>query len=296
MSSYIVGVISTFLAAFSWSLAAVFYGKALSGIKNPILMNVVRIPLAIVVLVFYTIMVGELAYLIASLTNIQFLFYLTVATIIMNVVGDSLYLLAIRNAGVAVGVPLSYMYPVYVALLASLILHEQLTFLIFLGTIIAVSGVWLVSRKEQLRTEKREYNPLIGVLAGVSAAISFSLGIILFKIVVGQTNPIVTAVIKLLILLALISPSIPIKFNEIKNASRKSLMIGMIGGIFGIGVGDLFFYEGLNNITATLATTITTSTHIISLIMAITILKERVNIKQIIGVLLIIIGIILTLT
>jgi len=259
-------------------------------------MNVVRIPLAIVVLVFYTIMVGESAYLIASLTNIQFLFYLTVATIIMNVVGDSLYLLAIRNAGVAVGVPLSYMYPVYVALLASLILHEQLTFLIFLGTIIAVSGVWLVSRKEQLRTEKREYNPLIGVLAGVSAAISFSLGIILFKIVVGQTNPIVTAVIKLLILLALISPSIPIKFNEIKNASRKSLMIGMIGGIFGIGVGDLFFYEGLNNITATLATTITTSTHIISLIMAITILKERVNIKQIIGVLLIIIGIILTLT
>ena len=294
MDSFLAGVVYSFLAAFLWSLAAVFYSKALLGIKNPLVMNLFRIPLALVVLVSYALFNGVFSYVVYSLFNVRFLVFLTLATFIMNVVGDSLYLLAIRNAGVSVGVPLSYMYPVYVALLSSIFLNEVLTVTVVSGTIIAVLGVWFVSMRKSDRGESL-YNPVVGALAGVGAAISFSFGIILFKIAVGVTNPISTAIVKLIILSILIAPVIPIKRKELSGSTKRKILTAVIGGVFGIGVGDLMFYEGLKNITATLATTITTSTHAISLTLSKLTLNEKITYKQVLGVALIMTGIIIAL-
>jgi len=61
-------------------------------------------------------------------------------------------------------------------------------------------------------------------------------------------------------------------------------------------VGDWLFYVGLDEIGASLAATITTSSPMMSLLLAIILLKERMNAKQAFGVLLIILGVLLSIS
>jgi len=292
----VFGALITFCGAFCWALASIFYRKALSRATNPFIANIIRIPLAFLVLTTIALLDGKISEALIIITTVKTLLYLVLATFVMNIVGDTLYLLAIRNVGVAIGYPLAYMYPVFVAILATIILAEPLRMNLLLGTIIAVTGVWLLSSKKQEVAITTGYSFSIGVLAGIGAALAFSFGIILFRIMLIETDPIATAIIKLIILFVMTSPIFWLRQEEVKaSIDKRTLLIGMIGGVFGIGIGDWFFYIGLARIGAGSAAAITTSSPMLSLFLAVILLKEKVGSWQVIGTVLIVIGILLTL-
>jgi len=253
-----------------------------------------RIPLAITVLILVALLNHKLIHVIKMLRNPYFMLFLLLATILMNIFGDTLYLLAIRNVGVAIGFPLSTMYPLLVAILATAILGEECGIRLVLGTVIAIAGVWLLSKnKRDLNTSTSRF--LVGIMAGVGAALSFSLGIIFFRITVTEADPIATAIIKLILLFIMLLPYVLFKHDSIKNLDTKTAKLTIIGGAIGLGIGDWLFCIGLSKIGAGPAATIAVSSPMFSVLLAMSILREKVSITQFVGVIMIVAGILLSI-
>ncbi|MHA1610004.1 MAG: DMT family transporter [Candidatus Njordarchaeales archaeon] len=289
-----LGAIMAFLGAFCWALASIFYRKALVKFADPLIISMLRIPLAITVLILVALLNHKLIHVIKMLRNPYFMLFLLLATILMNIFGDTLYLLAIRNVGVAIGFPLSTMYPLLVAILATVILGEECGIRLVLGTVIAIAGVWLLSKnKRDLNTSTSRF--LVGIMAGVGAALSFSLGIIFFRITVTEADPIATAIIKLILLFIMLLPYVLFKHDSIKNLDTKTAKLTIIGGAIGLGIGDWLFYIGLSKIGAGPAATIAVSSPMFSVLLAMSILREKVSITQFVGVIMIVAGILLSI-
>ncbi len=105
------------------------------------------------------------------------------------------------------------MYPVFVPILAIIILGEQQDPSIFADIFTAILGIWLISQGNKdyaFVTDTKRF--VVGALTGVGAAVYFALGIILFRIAVLGLEPILVATVKLILLPALI---FPIVFKEI---------------------------------------------------------------------------------
>lgn len=291
-----LGFIFALLAAFSWALAATFYGKALLRDNNPFLINLLRIPLALILLLAYSLLNGDLIYVFSYFSDLWIIVILFVATFITNVIGDTTYLLSIRNVGVSIAYPISYSYPLLVALIASFLLNEKLYLSIFIGTMLAITGIWLISKKTKSNSAislgRKRF--IVGIISAVCASLAWAIGIVIFKISVMKVNPISVAIIKLILLFIMFSPLIKMTPNFTKyNLNYLIILFAMIGGLFGIGVGDFFFYMSLNLIDASIAASLTTSSPLFTLLLAVIYLRENIKFNQLVGTVLIVLGVIL---
>jgi len=296
MEGEVLGTLMAILASLSWATAAVLYRKALMRFSNPLITNGLRVPLAILTLLLIAFVMTGAEPIIYLLTHTDVLLLVFVATLIANVVGDTLYLVAIRNVGVSTGYPLSYTYPLMVAVLAAVFLREHIYLSLIAGTAIAILGVWLLSQKPSGNNESEigRYSFAAGVVAALGASLSWSVAIVVLKVVVMGADPIAAAIFKLIFILVLVSPVMLVKHEEVRrNVDKRTLMFAMAGGIFGIGVGDWFLYVSLKMIGAARAAALTTSAPLLSLILAVLILKERVVVRQVFGTVLVVTGVLM---
>jgi len=295
LNGHVVGVLAAFLASFSWALAAVLYRKALTGFSDPWITNGLRAAPTLLFLLLLAVVIGKIDDFYFSLTNIHDLTIIFVATIVAIVVGDTLYMIALRNVGVSIGYPISFMYPVFVAFLASFILEEVITFTLIVSLFLASIGVWLVSYKApEQKTPLGKRKLVVGVISAMGASSCWAIAIVIFRISVRTADPLAVDALKILFLLIVFLPLLVVKFNDIKaNVDRKTFFVLSLGGILGIGVGDWFLYISLAEIGAARATALTTSAPLLSLFLAVLVLKEKVSKRQFLGTILIIIGVIL---
>ncbi len=288
LPSQLIGVLSALGSALFWAIAAVFYKLSMKNDISPFLVNFLRIPLAILFIFVVLLVEGQFSLLYLALGNSSFVFYLFLATFVMNIVGDTMYLVSIKKTGVSIAYPLSYSYPIMVALLASFILGESLTVNLIVGVMLGVTGVWLISRK---KGESVNVN-IFGVIAALLASFSWSLGIILFALSVMEMNPLVTGFYKLVFLTVLVSPSAVYLIRKDANISGRNMLIGMFGGLLGVGIGDWLFYVSLDNIGASVSAALTTSSPLLSLVVSHLYLNEKVGKIQILGTVSIVMGVI----
>ena len=297
LNGQLVGVLAAFFASFSWALAAILYRKSLMGFSDPWLSNGLRAGPTLLFLLLLAAVIGKIDEFCLSFSDLRVLGIVFAATFIAIVVGDTFYLNALKNVGVSVVYPISYMYPVFVAFLASVILREVVTFTLIVSLFLASLGVWLVSYKAPEQKEPVEKKKLIvGVGSALGAGICWANAIIIFRISVTFSDPIIVDALKSMFLLFVFLPVILVKFREIRGSiSRKIFTVLSVGGILGIGVGDWFLYISLSKIGAARATALTTSAPLLSLLLATIILKEKVSKRQVLGTILIIVGVILVL-
>ena len=295
LDGYLVGVLAAFLASFSWALAAILYRKFLTGFSDPWIANGLRAAPTFSFLLLLIFALKKFDDFYFSLLNSRILVIVFVATVIAIVVGDTLYMVALRNVGVSIGYPISYMYPVFVAFLASFILKEVITLTLIISLILASLGVWLVSYKppkQDITLEKRRL--VLGVVSAIGTTVCWANAIIIFRISVKTSDPLAVDALKSMFLLFVFLPLLLVKFKEVKvNIDGKAFFILSLGGILGIGVGDWFLYISLMEIGAARATALTTSAPLLSLLLAVLVLKEKVSKRQILGTILIIMGVIL---
>lgn len=290
-----VGVLAAFLASFSWALAAVLYRKALVDFSDPWITNGLRAAPTLLFLLLLAVVIGKIDDFYFSLTNVHDLTIIFVATVIAIVVGDTFYMIALRNVGVSIGYPISFMYPVFIAFLASFILEEVITLTLIVSLFLASTGVWLVSYKtSEQKTPLGKRKLILGVVSALGASGCWAVAIVIFRISVKTADPLAVDALKILLLLIIFLPLLLVKFNDIKvNVHRKTFFVLSLGGILGIGVGDWFLYISLAEIGAARATALTTSAPLLSLFLAVLALKEKVSKKQFLGTILIIIGVVL---
>jgi drug/metabolite transporter (DMT)-like permease len=282
-----LGELEALGAALCVALAAAIYKDALldSGIGE-VPANFIRCVPATCFLLILTVSLGDLA----PVQSIDYSSWVLIAlgAVIGMGVGDCLYFRVLRCIGVAVGVPVTSIYPLFTILIASFILKEPISILVIAGALLIILGIWLITCPGNKRTE----NIKAGVWIGVAVAALWSISIVLFKVALGSVSPLITNTLRLLILTPLLGAAVfarPTWRKTMKNA-RSWLAFG-VAGILALAIGGLLFFRSMCSIGAARSTPLYAVTPLFALLIGVVFLKESLERKQIVGIFVMFLGI-----
>lgn len=283
------GEILIITAALCWALGASLYKKGLLNV-GPLTLNFFRsLPVTIYAfLALYLLRKWSLLYEL----DIVSVAYIGISSFLVLAVGDTLYFIGLRFVGVAKTVPIAYSYSIFVALISTVFLRESLTGLILLGTVAVVLGVWLVAGRVENQVNKREL-PKLGILAAVGTSLCWACGIILFKIILTNTDSFVLASVRMLLLLPIlglftISPWG--KQSAVMHQTKSNILVMFLSGLMALGVGDTLLYIALETTEANVVAPLGSTTPLFAAIIAILFLGEKVSKRVVAGALLVTAG------
>jgi DME family drug/metabolite transporter len=118
-------------------------------------------------------------YLVAT-TSLEFLkspamIYYLISGCIQPLFARALFYEGITRIGVARAGPLRGSEPLFATAIAVIVFHEQPGWLVFLGTILIVGSLWLISGKRAVDARWRLIDTLFPISAGLISAVSQSL-------------------------------------------------------------------------------------------------------------------------
>jgi DME family drug/metabolite transporter len=215
-----------------------------------------------------------------------------ISSILVLAVGDTLYFIGLKTIGVTKTVPIAYSYSILVIFLSALILEEEITLAIVLGTSAIILGVWLVANKALDQTQNSK-SSLIGVLASVGTTLCWGFGVVLFKIILNNNDPFVLTAGRMIFLLptlAMVSIIFNFKKSSRKKWTKNQIILALFSGLIALGIGDTLLYLGLDSANINIVTPLTSTTPIFSAIIAVLFLGENASKKIIIGTILVTTG------
>jgi DME family drug/metabolite transporter len=294
----LIGELAALGAAITWTFSSVFYRKALS-VANPFQANLIRFTSVSIVLVAFFVAVGKIGILVSLPISVSAITILS--GVIGLVLGDTLYMFALRAVGIARAVPICYTYPLFNVLIAVVINGERITTFVAFGAVCIVFGTWLISSKKahsdtMVRTASR-----MGYGVAVSAAIIWSVSIALVNYavtspgVIGLDGILAVTSVRLLstwIVLLALAPVFDREFEFIKVCWQTWLILAS-GGLVALALGGYLLSFSFLYTQAARAVPISSTTPFFSVVAGIAILHETVTPRLILGSLIIVLGIFL---
>lgn len=181
--------------------------------------------------------------------------------------------------------------PIFAALFGKIILKEPLTKWKILGIILGIFGISFIIGGETSILEGSR-NALLGFVFGMVASVSFGLYTVISKRYVKQYGNFVFNSISFLIgsiCLTIISFILGAEMDFELNTGNILVLLYM--GIFVSGLAYFFFFEGLRRMPVVNGSMMFFLKPVIATILAVIFLNEVINLFQIIGVLIVLIGI-----
>jgi len=283
----IVGAATALLTSLLWALAATLYRGAAVEVKDPLATNWLRAPLALVLMATLSWSLGELNELLAVLQGGWRLAWILLATTLAIILGDTFYLMALRDAGVSIGYPVGYTYPLYASIFAVALLGERVTLGLAIGLPFALAGIWTSSFNPPRGLSDRKAI-FKGVLAAVAAGLCWGLGSVVYRVAVITASPVNVNLVKLLYLMMATSP---FAWRGRLRVGRRALLLALLGGLMGLGAGDWLFYVSLSMIGVARTVTLTTFSPLASLLFARLLLHEEASSRQALGASMIVAGV-----
>lgn len=282
-----IGAVSALLTALLWGLAPVVVRRVVIKDVNPLLFSAIRIPSALTILLIILILTGEFSQMFnISLTDLLIILIASIAGLIF---ADTMYFTGIKRAGVSVSTPIAFTYPLPALIFAYIILGEEITYALYIGTFLIISGIFLITYQRKSKSSSN-HNILKGAIFVIFSTIGWSFGITIIKIALYSTSPLIVSTYRILFALIIFLPYSFAKRNTIKNISRTSLYLVALGGVIGLGLGALTLFISLVYIGAARGSAISASAPLFSAIFASIFLKEKLRKGQIIGMFLTLIG------
>lgn len=292
-----IGELAALGAAVSWTVSAVLYKKALMQAK-PVSANIVRLTCTAIVLLALLLVLGKTEVVVTMPQNV--IAMASVSGVIGLGVGDTLYMMSLKNVGVARAVPVTCIYPLFSLLWAVLWAGEALTFPVVLGAAVIVLGVWLLSQADQtagLTVQKRVLYK--GLALALATAIAWSVSITMMGMAVKETPDLDNAlvinavrVIAIAVSFLAISPIVDRGLGFLK-MDRKTVATLIAGGIVALGLGWFFLSYSFVGTSQSRAVPISSTTPLFSTLASIVLLHEKVTVKNAAGSAIIVIGIFL---
>lgn len=292
-----MGELAALGAAISWTISAMLYGKALQQTK-PISANIVRLSCTSAVLLIILAVAAEFGALPTLRLDIAAL--AAISGIVGLGLGDTLYMVSLKLIGVARAVPITCTYPLFNLLWAVFFIGEKVTLPLVLGAVIIFLGIWLLSHeKENSDSQGRNKFLFKGVAAALATAVLWSVSIAMMGIAVKETpslndaliiNTIRTAAIAALLLA--LSPIIDRQRNFLK-MERRTVATLIVGGIVALGLGWFFLAYSFIGIPESQAVPISSTTPLFSTLVAVVLLREKVTARNVLGSVIVVIGIFL---
>lgn len=270
------------------------YRKALQQAK-PVSANIVRLTCTAAILLAFLVVLGKLSVAMNLPAGVVVL--AGASGIIGLGVGDTLYMVSLRNIGVARTVPITCTYPLFTLLWATFLVGEPVTWPVVLGAVAIVSGVLLLSYEPKTGNSETNRRDLFkGVAFALATAIMWSISITMINLAVKETsdldhafviNTVRVAVVALALLVA--SPMID-RGLGFQKVSRKTVATLVAGGLVALGVGWFCLTYSFVETLESRAVPISSTTPLFSTLAGIALLHEKVKATHVLGSITIVIG------
>ncbi|MFZ3383941.1 MAG: DMT family transporter [Candidatus Methanoperedens sp.] len=272
----ISGEIYALAAAICWSMAAVFYKKGIGAGAIPAVLIRTFFAMLFLLILFLILRGGHFDF-----TLVGFLF-LNIGGLFRLILGGAAYMKGLENISVSRFIPILFTFPLLTILLSVLLLKEKIRPEVVAGTVFIVVGIWILSRGKSAKGEK---NIKLGVSVAVLAAFLYSFSIVATKTGLKDVDPFQSALISMPIPLALLY--LYYSMNEgaktIFKFKKEAYILLGLGGIVGMGFGSYFFFVSLTAIGAAKATGLAAITPVLSSLIALVTLKEKLNMALLLG-------------
>jgi drug/metabolite transporter (DMT)-like permease len=226
--------------------------------------------------------------------------YLIVAVVVLvnNLLGDLLVFVAIRNIGASLATPISNAYPLIITLTSWLWFGEALTFFVLVGTFSVVAGLVLLNLRGAAKPDSQPGSYLRGVTSAVLAALCWAFGQNLNKYLTLQGATPTALIFWRIIFFSLMAGGNwalfrvlrPEKTGSLKNIPTSGKIAAVCAGALGIVLGAWCYITSITLIPMNVATPISTSSPLITALIACVFMGERLRPIQWLGIVFVVAG------
>lgn len=273
-----LGVLLSLIAAICWAFNGIAYKK---GVQNVSVFTANFHRTFFATLYFLPLTVWELP---RTSLDVQTALILVVSAILAFYIGDLSYFASLKRSPVSIALPTSSTYPVYVVLLSTVVYGEKLSINTLISAILVVLAVYIIygsGKKEETS----------GVFYALLAAFSWALAILTLDFLTDRLPVSVVAFVRLLFCLVLLS--FTIKADEIFD-KESVIFSGAIGGFFSF-LGIMLFITAIKISNSWNVVQPSSSSPVFAAIFSAIFLKEKLNLRLLLGISVVILAILLLL-
>lgn len=280
MNNKYVGVLAILLASIMWAIEPIFAKLSYQN-SDFIQTSAIRAIFAALTALVYVVVTNRANLRI----NKQQLPTLVYIAIVGTLFADFMYFFALTQVPVINAVLIGHMQPIFIILIGFLVLKgDKLTKFDYLGISLMILSGLLVTTKtfENLATFKLG---TFGDLIVLSATIAWATTAIAMRKYLKDMDAGVVTFYRFLLASIFFVMYLSLT-SSISIANIYQILIGVI-----IGIGTILYYEGLKRIKAAQVSSLELSTPFFAAILGFFVLREFITIMQVIGILLLFVGI-----
>jgi bacterial/archaeal transporter family protein len=289
-----LGVLLALLQSACWAGTSILL-RVLSKRLDAYVVNGLRSIVGWVVVVLITLGTGGFAdWHLLSWTR---LFYLVVPGILGGVFGDALYVYSLKAIGINRAFPISNTYPLFTVLLSALLLGEPITWLMIVGMVLVLLGVYLVARPRNSIDDAPGSLPravlLKGILFALGTAIIWGSTAVMLVLGLKGINSAMANTVRVpaVALIALMVAARRGNLREVKTLSRNTVLLLIVAGILGWGIGSWLFTTALQMIGASKTTIMGAAAPLFAVPFSMIFLHEKPGRLTLVGTFLTVLGI-----
>ncbi|MBN1112128.1 MAG: DMT family transporter [Bacteroidales bacterium] len=292
-----IGELAALSTAFFWTFTAIAFESAGKKVGS-LSVNLIRLIIGLLFLSVFTLFYR--GFLLPIDASSEIWLWLLLSGLVGFVFGD----LCLFQAYVLIGSRISMLFmslaPPITAILGWIILGEKMSIMNIAGMAIVITGILLVViRKNKsdnpTQHESTKKNTIAGILLALGGASGQALGLVLSKKGMGDYNPfaatqirIIAGVVGFAVVLTIFK-----RWSYFKSAlkNRRAMTSITIGSFFGPFLGVSFSLIAIQYANTGVAATIMSIVPVLIIPFSIKIFKERVALKEIIGAIIAVTGV-----
>lgn len=290
-----IGELAALGTAICWSISATSF--ELSGKKvGSLSVNYIRLAIGFVFISIFTFFTRGMFFPIDATSHNWI--YLSISGLIGFFIGDLFLFQSYLEVGARVSMLIMATSPPITGLLSFLIFGERLKMISIIGMAITMIGISIVILSKNPGEKKIQVSHSIkGLIYAFLGSLGQSVGLIFSKLGMGSYNPfaatqirIITGFISFTILFLYLK-----KWDDLKIALKnKKAMVGIsIGALFGPVIGVSLSLLSLQYTSAGISSTITSIVPVIIIPVSILVFKEKVKLKEILGAIVTVTGVVM---
>ena len=270
-------------------LASVFSGLtsvfAKTGIKNIDSLLATFLRTIVISLFLFLIVIWK-----ENLNDIFLLDTKTILFLILSGISNTLlwicYFKALDLGTVSKVTPVDKTSIVLTLILSSIFLNEKITTIKIISIVLILSGTFLTIKKESKDSKDNKW-----IVYAVLTAVFTSTTTVLSKIGIESTNTTLITFLRTIVVLIILTTITLFKkkYKSIKDIEKRSWLFIILSGL-STSLSWLFYFKALALGEASIVFPIEKLSLVVSILISIIFLKEKVNKKQIIGIIIIVIG------
>lgn len=285
------GVVLALLTAMCWAAGSVSM-KELSRRLDPFTLNAPRALIAGAALFITSLVTGRAAGFQAL--TLESVFYMVGSMAIGGVLGDSLYILSMRQIGLSRAYPIAGAYPAITLVFSMLFLGEWASLPLVAGLALVVGGILLISRPQKgsdlsLTPPERRTGVTLALLAGILWAVA----VVLLAPGLQGNDPILVASVRVPALALMFWGVVAARrsYHQLRGLGWREWATIAVGSLLGWGLGSVLFVIALAELGATRTAILTSTSPLFALPLCVVLLKESVNRAVLVGTVLTVTGV-----